>query len=341
MPALGRSVTQGRTGRGAVRVVLGIVVSAVFVVLTISRVDLVEVGAAFGRVNFSTVLLAVPVVGLELLLRAIRWQRLLQPIAPVALRRTVAYLAIGYFANSMLPARLGDVARAFLAGQAFGISRLTVLGTIVVERLADGLFILAVVAILGLTVAGGASLASTALWLGVLGIGGLAVLVVALAWVRRPVGGRIRTSVRSFVERLLRGVEGLRSPAVATSTAALTIAAFGAAVVMFAVIAGAANSGLTLAQSALVMGGLALSTSIPAGPSSIGTYEFVGLTILTSLGLAPEPALAIVVIVHLVATLPVALAGLIATWQFHFRFSEIAQDAEPANLAAEPISEAT
>jgi hypothetical protein len=40
------------------------------------------------------------------------------------------------------------------------------------------------------------------------------------------------------------------------------------------------------------------------------------------------------VVVHLVATLPVALAGLVAAWQLHFRFSELADDAEPANLAA-------
>lgn len=318
---------------------VGLAVSALFAILTVSRVDLAEVGVALGRVDFGLVLLAVPIVGVELVLRSIRWQRLLAPIAPVGLRRTTAYLAIGYFANSMLPARLGDVARAFLAGRAFEISRLAVLGTIVVERLADGIFILVVVAALGLVVTGGATLASTALWLGVLAVAGLVALAMGLAWVRRPGGGRLRTSIRSFVDRVLLGMAGLRSPSVAVPTAVLTVAAFATAVAMFAVVAGAADANLTLGQSALVMGGLALSTSIPAGPGSIGTYEFVGLTILTSLGLDPEAALAIVVIVHLVATLPVALAGLLAAWLLHFRISEIAEDSEPENLAAEPASE--
>ena len=309
-------------------------ISAFFIVATISRVDLAEVGAALGRVNFAAVLLAIPVVAIELVLRAIRWQRLLAPIGNVTLSRSAAYLAIGYFANSMLPARLGDVARAFLAGRAFGISRLAVLGTIVVERLADGVFILIVVAALGLTVAGGASLASTALLLTVLGVVGLLVLVAGIVWLRRPGAGRFRLRVASFVERVLLGVQSLRSPSVAVSTTLLTVAAFGTAVVMFALVADAAGAGLTLAQSALVMGGLALSTSIPAGPGSIGTYEFVGLTILTSLGVAPELALAIVVLVHLVATLPAALVGLLATWRLHFRFSEIAADSDPGNLTS-------
>lgn len=321
------------------RLLAGLLVSAVFAVLTVSRVDLQETAAAVARVNFGVVLLAVPVVALELILRALRWQRLLQPVAPVTLRKSTAYLAIGYFANTMLPARLGDVARAFLAGRAFGISRLAVLGTIVVERLADGVFILAVVAVLGLVVAGGASLAATAVWVGAAGVIGLIALALVLVWVRRPAGGRLRVPLRTYVERVLEGVRGLRSPSIAIATVILTFAAFASAVVTFAIVADAAHAGLTLAQSALVMGGLALSTSIPAGPSSVGTYEFVGLTILTSLGTDPALALAIVVLVHLVATIPVALAGLIAAWQLHFRFTELAADSEPANLVASEPSE--
>lgn len=328
-------MTQAVARRRALRVLVGVAISAFFVVATLSRVDLAEVANALRRVNFWGLALALPFVGVELVLRALRWQRLLRPIAAVPLRLSVAYLAIGYFANSMLPARLGDLARAFLAGRAFGTGRLAVLGTIVVERLADGLFILAVVAVLGLAVAGGGSLASTALWLAVLaGIGGLG-LVVALVYVRSSGGGALRLTLRSFIDRVLLGMTVVRTPAGFLTTLALTVAPFGAAVGTFAIVADAAGVDLSLAQCALVMGGLALSTSIPAAPGSIGTYEFVGLTILVSLGLTPETALAIVVLVHLVATLPLALAGLVATWQLHFRFSEIAQDAEPSVIATD------
>jgi uncharacterized membrane protein YbhN (UPF0104 family) len=136
------------------------------------------------------------------------------------------------------------------------------------------------------------------------------------------------------VERVLSGVQSVRTPSIALATFVLTVAAFGASVAIFTVVANAADAGLSLGQCALVMGGLALSTSIPAGPGSIGTYEFVGLTIMTSLGVAPELAVAVVLLVHLVATLPLALIGLIATWRFHFRFSELAADSDPGVLEA-------
>lgn len=327
----------GARGR-AVRLLIGVGISVLFVVATVSRVDLAEVGAALQQVNFVGVAIAIPFVGLELVLRGIRWKRLLAPIAEIPVRSSVAYLAIGYFANSMLPARLGDVARAFLAGRSFGVSRLGVLGTVVVERLADGVFILGVVAVLGLTVAGGGSLATTAVWLVLLAAVGSVALLAAIAFVRRPGGGDIRLRVRSLLDRVLRGAEALHSPANVGYVAVLTVAAFATAVGMFALIADAAGVELTLLQCALAMGGLALSTSIPAAPGSIGTYEFVGLTILTSIGVDPEVALAIVVLVHLVATLPVALAGLVAAWRLHFRVSDIAQDADPSNIGREDVA---
>jgi glycosyltransferase 2 family protein len=325
-------------GRGqALRLLLGVAISAVFVIATVSRVDLDEVGVALQRVNFAAVAVAIPLVFVELLLRGLRWQRLLGPLAQIPVTRTVAYLAIGYFANSMLPARLGDVARAYLAGRAFGISRLAVLGTVVVERLADGLFILGLVVVLDITVAGGGSLASTATWLAAIAAAGAAVLLVGLVYLRRSGGGRIWGRLRSLVDRVLRGAEALRTPTTFVIVAALTAAAFAPAVAMFALIANAAGLELSLAQAGLIMGGLALSTSIPAAPGSIGTYEFVGLAIMTTLGVNPEIALAVVVLVHLSATLPVALAGLLAAWHLHFRVSEIAQDSEPGRLAQDDL----
>jgi hypothetical protein len=46
-----------------------------------------------------------------------------------------------------------------------------------------------------------------------------------------------------------------------------------------------------------------------------------------------EVALAVVLLIHLIVTIPLALAGMFAAWRLHFRVSEIAEDAEPAVLA--------
>jgi uncharacterized protein (TIRG00374 family) len=327
-------------GRSQVRIALGLGVSAVFIALTAARVDLHAVAAALARVDPLGLALALILVGIEVCLRTLRWQILLRPIRRVPYRACLSYSCIGYFANSLLPARLGDLARAYLAGGAFRIEKVAVLGTILVERLADGSFILLVVAVVGISVAGGGSFAATALGLGALAIAGLAGLAGVIVVVRRT--GILHTRMGAIVSdlwtRLLAGTEALRSPRGATAIGALTVVAFGVAVVTFAVVARSLGVVLSPAQTALAMGAVALSMSIPAAPGSLGTYEFVGVAVLTSFGVAPELALATTLLVHLIATLPPALAGLVAAWHLHFRVGAIADGSISGRLAADAIT---
>jgi uncharacterized membrane protein YbhN (UPF0104 family) len=89
-------------------------------------------------------------------------------------------------------------------------------------------------------------------------------------------------------------------------------------------------------QWAFVIGVLALSTAIPAAPGSLGTYEFAGVTALGILGIGPSQALAATVLIHVIAALPPALIGLVATLLLHVRIGEIEAAAiAPAAVSAE------
>ena len=118
-------------------------------------------------------------------MRAVRWRFLLAPVVRVPYRSAFAYLNIGYFANTFLPARLGDGARAFLAGRSFGISSLAALGLIVVERVADTIVILIAVLAAGALVAGGSQVAGGAMVIAAAAVLGMAVLgLLAIAAIR-------------------------------------------------------------------------------------------------------------------------------------------------------------
>jgi uncharacterized protein (TIRG00374 family) len=304
---------------GWTRRVAGIAISAVFLVLTIMRVDLPSAGGALSRVAPLGLLAAIGLSALEVAIRAERWRRILQPFAPVDYRSSVAYLCIGYFANTLLPARLGDLARTVLAARAFGIPRIRTLATILLERVADGLTILAIVAVLVLVLPEARPLVTSAVSVAtVVAVAMLvgAVLVVATHRTRMATT-RLGVIAREIVARLVDGLEAIRTPSRFLAVLVLTIVPFGVAVVTLLTVAAALGVGLTIPQAILAMGALALSTAIPAAPGSLGTYEFVGLATLTGIGVAPEQAIAIVVLVHLIATLPPAIAGLALTSILH------------------------
>ena len=60
--------------------------------------------------------------------RGARWQSLLKPIKVIPYRRVLGYTYIGYLANNVLPARLGELVRSHALGEGEHLSRTTVLG---------------------------------------------------------------------------------------------------------------------------------------------------------------------------------------------------------------------
>jgi uncharacterized protein (TIRG00374 family) len=322
-----------RGGGWGVRLLAGIAVSAVFLYVTASGVDLQRVGELILRASPLLLVIVLGGVVAELAIRAFRWQRLLAGIsAQPSYRRSFAFLCIGYFANTLLPARLGDLARAYLAARAFDAPRLATLGTIIVERLADGSMMLVVVLLLGSIVAAGGTFRETALALLAVGIAGVVVVAVVILAGRRA---RLHTTrvgrlVTDLVGRLMLGATSLRTPSGAAYAVGATVVAFALSVLVMATTAAAVGLDLAPEHAILVTAGTALSLAIPAAPGSVGTYEFVGLTILVSLGLPAELSLATIVLVHVFATLPPTIAGFVALWLYQVRVGTIVATAEPA-----------
>jgi uncharacterized membrane protein YbhN (UPF0104 family) len=167
---------------------------------------------------------------------------------------------------------------------------------------------------------------------GGVGVAGLAVLVVGLVLLRRGALARYRVVKLGLdmLARIAAGATALRSPVKFAAFVGLTLGGFGMAIAAFSSIAAAVGLNLSLIEAAIVMAALALSTAIPAAPASLGTYEFVGLTVLVQLGAPPDAALAAVLLIHVFVTVPSALVGLVATWLLHVRVTDLAHEAASA-----------
>jgi uncharacterized protein (TIRG00374 family) len=76
-------------------------------------------------------------------LKTLRWQWLLAPIAPLSFGQLFPPMLIGFAANNLLPAHLGEFIRVFVVRKKYGVPASTVLSTVVLERIFDVLAILA------------------------------------------------------------------------------------------------------------------------------------------------------------------------------------------------------
>ncbi|MGA1795302.1 MAG: lysylphosphatidylglycerol synthase transmembrane domain-containing protein [bacterium] len=120
----------------------GILISGLFFLLFVRGMDLKKVWTATRQANYFFILLAIVVNVGTFLIRAERWEYLLEPIKKVRFPSLFSAVCIGFMGNSLLPARAGEFIRAYVIGKREGITKTGAFATIVTERLFDGLTLL-------------------------------------------------------------------------------------------------------------------------------------------------------------------------------------------------------
>jgi uncharacterized protein (TIRG00374 family) len=307
-----------RLSGGAGRAVIGLVVSVLALAFIARQVDLARTFDILSRASLGWIGVMLLFQAADVVLRALRWQRLVEPIHHVRFLPITGYLLIGYLANNVLPARLGELVRCHYLGDREGISRTTTLGTVVVERVVDTavVVVIASLAILVLHVRG---LVASAVLIG-LAITGLLVvaLVVGLLAHRLPGADRVVAlverwpRVRELAGKLRGGLAVAGRPRTLAEALVLSFAAWGATVIAFAAAGQSLGVQMTTAQASLLAAGVALASAIPAGPSNLGTFDLAAVEIAATFGLDRETALALALVAHASILLTTSVGGAIS-----------------------------
>lgn len=299
-----------------------LVLGGVLLWLALRNVDFSALGDALRTANYWYL---VPLVVLLLgahLLRAWRWQMLLEALPDaerqtqrVPLKTAFYSVMIGYMVNYAAP-RLGEVARTANLAKHTRLPFSGVLGTVVVERLLDVLMLgLGLVVALGLLADRTAALAPifapaadfvadppVAWWVIVTAglvaaVGGLWLFRTILARSARAEGiaGRVGATLGSFRDGL---ASVLRAPR-RLGIAATTLAIWAAYLVMTYLplpMLGITSLGLADAWVLLIIGAVGMSVPSPGG---VGSYHYVTIRSMEGLfGIATAPATAYAVLSH-------------------------------------------
>ena len=307
----------GATGR-IVRAIGGIAISVGALAFVITTVDLAATSQALARADLRWIVLLGFFIVLDVAVRTVRWRLLLVPVADIHIRDSLAALLVGYLANNVLPARLGELVRCQVLGERTGVSRSTILGTVVVERIVDTAVVVAIagLAIIVLSVRG---IVASAVLVGLAVTGLLVVGVVAAMAAHRLPGAEHaaarlaeRPQLARILSKLRAGLAVAGRPRTMAQTVTLSVVGWSCTVLAFAAAAQAVGIQPTMGQAAMLAAGTNLATAIPAGPGYIGTFELAAVTIATSVGLPAGPALAFALIVHVATILLTSAGGAVA-----------------------------
>ena len=308
--------------RRALLIALGLVVSAVATWLVIREVDLGRTAAIATGAQPVSLVAALAVVAAQAVVRSHRWRLLLpRPSgSPLSIARVLPVMLVGYLGNAVMPARLGEVLRAALIARREAVSSAEAFGSALLERILDVLVLAGLGVVAALLVAAPAWMITAAAAGAVVAIGGLAIAgAIGLAARRGMSFGRLPWPARlAFVGPMARQLAaGLRVADRAITIGAaggLSLVAWLLDATVFWLVARSLGIELSPVGAMLVSAVAVLSTAIPTAPGYVGAFELAAVAAAGASGVTGEPALAFAVVAHLIAVVPLAIAGGVSLW---------------------------
>ena len=289
------------------------------------RANLDQVSKALLSADYRLLVPSLLVILAGLILRAIRWRILLAPLGTPSFRASFTSMMIGYLANNLLPARAGELVRAYVLGWQAGISKSASLATIIVERVIDGLMLLAALSTLLIVFPVPAWVRQVALVGSIVFVGAILILVTVRSGPQQMQGilGRLLSTVPrqwkvrgiSIGSNFLLGLTSFRGLFDVLAYLLLTVLAWSTDVLLFWLVMQAFGITLPVLAVILVVATGALSTSIPALPGYVGTYQFALVSVLELLQVDAASATAFALGVHGLVWLTVNAVGLLVLTQ--------------------------
>lgn len=270
---------------------IGLILSVAFLYLAIHNVEWRDVFASWREARLDLLLFGVVLLVGSWFVSAVRWRILLLSVKRLRVRDTFAYITIGYLANTILPLRLGDVARASLIGRKkeVGISR--ALGSIALERVMDLLMLvlltLALAQIIEIPAPIQAGLSSMMLVAGI-ALTGMIVLSCTQSrlprlsqWLSKVMPERFVTRILVLLGNFSSGADVFRKPMKLLAVLALSVMVW--AMVGLATLVWIKGFHIEVPWFAgffvLVM--VNLGSAIPSSPGYVGVYHYLAVLALS------------------------------------------------------------
>jgi uncharacterized protein (TIRG00374 family) len=334
------------------KAVVGVLISAGFLWYAFRDVDLGEVWHQIRAANPILLLLSGAIVTLPFPLRALRWRPLLEPVYPgTRFRPRYAATCIGFMTNNVVPARVGEFARAYALTRMEPIRMSASFGSLVVERMFDGILVVGLLfvsmATPGFPQVSGRDFGSIGVWLGLLFLVGFAALLAMVVrpersvrlferTVARVIPSAVRRPVVDALEAFLDGVAALRDwrlvgRAFAWSVVIWLTVAFGTWVGFRAFDIDVPFVGAIFLQSVL-----ALAVALPSAPGYFGVFEAAARVGLVEVwGVESSRALAFALGFHMAGFIPVTLIGFYYLWRVGLSWREVETSEERVETAVE------
>jgi len=307
---------------------VGLAISVLFLYIAFHNVDLAFL---YQSIRSTSIPLLIPVVLLTVIfyvIRALRWFHLLEPIKKIRLSSLFSSTVIGFAANCVLPARLGEFIRANYIGRMEKISKSSSLGTIVVERLFDSftilllfLFVIPFIDFPSEWESISKALRAGGFFLFLLFLLSIGLIVVLKAktqaflniaekflfFLPEKLTQRLITILRDFSK----GLVFVKRPSQLMAVICYSFMLWGLTILQIYIIGLSMGLSLPFLAPFFILVLLCFSVTIPSAPGYIGTFHIACQYGLIFYGFSRSKALSMAIVLHAAGFIPTVVLGLL------------------------------
>lgn len=271
--------------------------------------------SSFSHLDWRWIALAIVCDILSYICQGIRWRKLLMPIGEISLLRAAQAIYAGLFTNEVLPMRMGELVRAYLVSRWTAVKFVTVIPSLLVERLFDAIWLVIGIGLTAFFVPLPKTLLRAADFLGAGVVTASALLFYFISRQHSQSSNQSPPEtgfIASLIEKLSSGLRGIGRTrefysSFAWSAWLLVFQALAFSLVML-------GFGLYLSFwiGIAVFLIVHLGTAIPNAPANIGSYQFFTVFGLTLFGVDKTLAAAFSLVVFVLLTAPLWALGFLA-----------------------------
>ncbi len=337
--------------------ILSIIISIVCSWLFARKIEWSLLVNALRQANYWFVIPTLVFSMLIYLVRAFRWQGLLSHIKPIPVMNLLSITFIGFMANNVLPARVGEVLRPFLLYKKEDVEFSTSVATVIVERIFDmlGLIILTVIVIMLLphpsrdhhthivqAASGGMDgmresiIPSLKKWTEVLaGVGVLTIVSLFLVVIKPDFFKKIlldvcfflphtiKDRILGFYDSFVHGLKILENKFLTIWLLALSLVIWilsGAEVYLLGF---SFHMHLPFMGACLVAICLALAVALPQAPGYIGVFHIAVLKSMDIFGIQTSAAQSYAIVLWAIGVFPSTIVGFLFLWREGIAFRDV------------------
>jgi len=315
--------------RAHIRTAVVLFLAGALVVLFLRNVDLWRVGLEIAHAHVGWLALSLATMLVNLTIRSLRWQYLLEPLGHASFANSFRATAVGFAASSILPARAGEVIRPYFLARHENMTATGAFATIVLERVLDVLTVLALLASFIFVFDTGVGQANPTAWAAVkwagLTAGGaaLAALVVmfvlagdperlgrALSRLEQVVPSALAGLIARVAEKFARGLGAVRKPGRLLVALLWSFPLWLSIAVGMWSVAEAFHLAVPFTGSFLLVALLVIGVAVPTPGAIGGFHEAFRLGTTMFFGASDDAAVGAAIIAHLLSIGPALLLGL-------------------------------